>query len=142
MRQSIAPPLPVPRAVVDELRRMVPPRQVLLAHPGYSCALVVLVDAYCMNPEFIYGHYFLTAARYHEEYVDSAQTERPVHPFFNSNPALSDAERRLLIEYRVSYVLADPEHAEQIDRKLRETRIGAILEMNLEGYRLYSISRS
>ena len=142
MRHTIAPPLPVPRVVVDELRRRMPPRQILLAHPGYSCALVALIDAYCINPEFIYGHYFLTAARYHEEYVDSAETERPVHPFFNSQSELSDAERSLLIEYRVSYVLADPEHAEQIDRKLREAKIGAILEMNREGYHLYSISRS
>lgn len=142
MRQSIVPPLPVPRAVVDELRRRVPPRQIVLAHPKYSCTLVVLIDAYCINPEFIYGHYFLTAARYHEEYVDSAQGQPPVHPFFNSSPSLTDAEHKLLIEYRVSYVLADPEHAEQIDHKLREAGIGAIVDMTLDGYRLYRIPRS
>jgi hypothetical protein len=50
LRQSIRPPLPVPREVVDDLRLRVPPRQVVLADPRYSCALVVLMDAYCINP--------------------------------------------------------------------------------------------
>ena len=41
----------------------------------------------------------------------------PRHPFFDDSASLSDAERRLLDEYRVSYVLADPEHAAHITAK-------------------------
>lgn len=159
LQDAIAPRLPVPRAVVDELRRRIPPRQTLLANPSYSCALVVLVNAYCINPERIYGHAFLPAARYHAAYVHAASAgdfvavihhedepaggrtegDNPQHPFFNSTSSLSDLEKRFLGDYHVSYVLADPEHAEQIDRKLREAGVGATLEMSLEGYHLYRI---
>lgn len=142
LKETIAPPLPVPRAVVDELRRLIPPRQILLAHPSYSCALVVLMDAYCVNPEFIYGSFFLPAARYHAEYVTGTDGQAREHPFFNPRPSLTDAEDRFLTEYRVSYLLADPEHAEQIALKLKEATRGATLEMDQDGYRLYRITGS
>ena len=140
LQRTIAPPLPVTRAVVDELRRRMPPRQILLAHPSYSCSLVVLMDAYCINPEFLYGDFFLPAARYHAEYVRRTDGQDPEHPFFNARPSLTDAEDRLLMEYRVSYLLADPEHADQIALKLKEATAGATLELDQEGYRLYRIS--
>ena len=142
LKRSIAPPLPVPRSVVDELRKRIPPRQIVLAHPRYSCALVVLIDAYCINPESIYGHYFQPSARYFAEFVREENGQPPQHPFFNASPSLTDSEGRLLTEYHVSYVLADPEHAEQIGRKLGETKARATLEMEQDGYRLYRISGS
>jgi hypothetical protein len=142
LRESLSPPLPLPASVVGELRRVLPPRQVLLADPHYSCALVVLVDAYCINPEFIYGHHFLPAARYLDVYVDSAGGRAPEHPFFNASPSLSAAERQLLADYDVSYVLADPDHADAIDGKLRETGINAIVEINRDGYVLYRLRPS
>jgi len=142
LKRSIAPPLPVPRSVVDELRKRIPPRQIVLAHPRYSCALVVLMDAYCINPEAIYGHYFQPAAGYLAEYVPLGDGQAPQHPFFNANPSLTDAERRLLKEYRVSYLLADPESADRTALKLKAAAVGATLEMDQEGYRLYRISGS
>jgi hypothetical protein len=142
LKQSIAPPLPVPRGVVDALRKRIPPRQIVLAHPRYSCALAVLLDAYCINPESIYGHYFQPAARYLAEYVRQSDGQPPQHPFFNADASLTDAERRLLKEYRVSYLLADPEHAEQTALKLRDAASGATLEMDRDGYRLYRIKGS
>ena len=108
LKGSIAPRLPVPRSVVDELRRRIPPRQVVLADPRYSCAVVVLIDAYCINPEHIYGHYFQPAARYHADYVMPQGNGDGAHPFFNFSGSLTEGERRLLKEYGVSYVLTDP----------------------------------
>lgn len=139
---TFAASLTLPRDVVDELRQRVPLRQIVLAHPSYSCALVVLIDAYCINLEEIYGHYFRPGARYLSEYVTRQDGQAPEHPFFNANPSLSDAEANLLRDYGVSYVLADPEFAEHIDRKLRQAAVGATLEMDRNGYRLYRISGS
>lgn len=142
LRQSIAPPLPIPRGIVDELRHRMPPRRILLAHPRYSCALVVLIDAYCVNPERIYGHYFQPAARYHAEYVVSESGQGPQHPLFNSSFSLTSTERRFLAEYGVSYILADADHAESIARKLRDAAISAQVELNRDGYRLFRIGGS
>jgi hypothetical protein len=142
LKQTIAPPLPVPRAVVDELRRRIAPRQVVLANPSYSCALVALVDAYCINPQSIYGHYFQPAARYHAEYVKHGANDVSEHPFFNASSSLSDAEERLLREYRVSYVITDPAYADQTAAKLRQLGHRATFEADLSGYRLYRISGS
>jgi hypothetical protein len=139
LKQSIAPPLPVPRVVIDALQKHVPPRQVVLADPRYSCALVVLIDAYCINPDSIYGHYFQPAARYHTEYVTAGPGDVPIHPFFNATTSLTSAEARLLEEYRVSYVLADPVYAEAIAGKLREIAGEASLEFDVDGYQLYRI---
>ena len=139
LAQTVRPLLPVPRAVVDELRRRIPPRQVVLAHPSYSCGLVVLMDAYCINPESIYGDYFRPATRYHAEYVRVTDGQAPEHPFFNTHSSLTDLENRLLREYRVSYVLADPEHADLIGRKLENATTGVSLETEILGYRLYKI---
>jgi hypothetical protein len=127
----------VPRAVVDELRRVLPPRQVVLADPRYSCALVVLIDAYCVNPESIYGHYFQPAASYFREYVRSDNGAEPEHPIFNLNAELSGAEHALLSDYAGAYVLVGPEHRDAASRKLQET--GATLKMDLDGYRLFSL---
>jgi hypothetical protein len=142
LKQSIAPPLPVPRAVIDALQRRMPPRQVVLADPRYSCALVVLIDAYCINPDLIYGHYFQPAARYHTEYVTAGAGDVPIHPFFNATTSLTSAEARLLKDYRVSYVLADPAYADTIARKLHEIAGGASLEFDVDGYQLYRIGGS
>jgi hypothetical protein len=139
LKQSVAPPLPLPGALVDDLRIRIPPRQVVLAHPSYSCALVVLIDGYCFNPERIYGHYFQPAVRYHASYVVRRGREAPEHPFFNANPSLTDAEARVLADYGVSYVLADPGHAEPIAEKLRQAGVTAIVEVEREGYRLYRL---
>ena len=98
------------------------------------------MDAYCINPEFLYGDFFLPAARYHADYVRRTDGHAPEHPFFNARPSLTDVEDRLLTEYHVSYLLADPEHAGQIALKLNEATVGATLEMDQDGYRLYRIS--
>jgi len=142
LKQSIAPPLPVPRVVIDALQRHIPPRQVVLADPRYSCALVVLIDAYCINPDSIYGHYYQPAARYHTEYVTAGAGDVPIHPFFNATTSLTSAEARLLEEYRVSYVLADPVYANTIAGKLHEIAAGASLQFDVDGYQLYRIGGS
>jgi len=142
LSRSIAPPIPVPGGVVDELRTRIPPRQVVLADPRYSCALVVLFDGYCINPESIYnGLYFRTAEHYHAEYVHIGDGGGPEHPFFNANLTLTAAEARLLTEYRVSYLLTDPDSSDQTALKLRALG-GATLEMERDGYRLYRITGS
>ena len=140
LRTTIAPRLPVPREVVDELRRRIPPRQVVLADPRYSCALVVLIDAYCVNPASIYGHYFQPAAGYFRDYVRERGSDLPEHPFFNSTTPLSEAERMLIPQYHVAYVLTDPEFDELIASKLAAAVEGISLEMTLRGYRLYRVT--
>jgi hypothetical protein len=136
------PPIPVPEGVVEELRKRIPPRSVVLADPRYSCALVVLFSGYCINPEKVYnGLYFRTAERYHAEYVRVGDRGIPEHPFFNTNPTLTAGEARLLTDYRVSYLLTDPDSTNQTAGKL--TQLGsATLEMERDGYRLYRISGS
>ncbi len=142
LRRSIAPPIEVPVGVVNELRERVPPRQVVLTDPRYSCALVVLLDGYCINPEKIYNSlYFKAAERYHADYVHVGDGGVPEHPFFNQSFTLTAAESRLLTDYGVSYVLTDPGSVDQTTSKL-ETLGGATLEMDRDGYRLYRIKRS
>jgi hypothetical protein len=138
--RTFVPPVRLPREVVDEMRKRIPPRQVVLADPRYSCGLVVLLDAYCMNPEDIYGHYFEPAAAYFRDYVREKDGPAPRHPFFDDSSSLSDAERRLLDEYHVSYVLAGPEHADQIAAKLEAAEVGAELEFDRDGYRLFRLT--
>ena len=140
LRTTIAPALPVPRPVIDELRRRIPPRQVVLADPRYSCGLVVLVNAYCINPASIYGHYFQPAAAYFRGYVFDRGSESPLHPFFNLSPTLSDAERTLIQDYHVGYVLTDPQYGDLIGSKLAQAVGDAHLEMTLDGYQLYRIN--
>ena len=140
LRETIAPPLPVPRAVVDELRRRIPPRQIVLADPRYSCALVVLLNAYCINPASIYGHYFAPAVGYYRGYVADRGSDSPQHPFFNSAAALSDAERTVIEDLRVGYVLTDPQYGDLIATKLARAVEGAHLEMTLDGYQLYRVT--
>jgi hypothetical protein len=140
LQTTIAPPLPVPRGVVDELRRRIPPRQIVLADPRYSCALVVLIDAYCINPASIYGHYFQPAVAYFRDYVKERGSDTPEHPFFNSTAAVSDAERALIQQYHVAYVLTDPEFGDLIASKLTGVVSGITLETTVEGYRLYRVT--
>jgi hypothetical protein len=138
--RTYAAVLTVPRAVVDELRQRLPPRQVLLAHPRYSCDLVVLLDAYCFNPAAIHGHFFEPASGYLRDYVRDKDGPAPQHPFFDETSSLTDAERRLLRQYHVSYVLADPEHADRIAAKLDAAGTGAMLVFERDGYRLFRLS--
>jgi hypothetical protein len=142
LSRTIAPPLPVPREVVDELRRRIPPRQVVLADPRYSCALVVLIDAYCINPGSIYGHYFQPAVAYFRQYVRARGSDSPEHPFFNSTGLLSDGERSLIQDYDVQYVLTDPDFDDLMGDKLAAAVEAASLEMTLDGYRLYRVTAS
>jgi hypothetical protein len=138
--RTFVPPVRLPREVVDEMRTRIPPRQVVLADPRYSCGLVILLDAYCVNPEDIYGHYFEPAAAYFRDYVREKDGPAPRHPFFDDSASLSDAERRLLDEYRVSYVLAGPDHADRIAAKLEAADVGAELEFERNGYRLFRLT--
>jgi len=140
--RTIAPPLRVPGPVVEEVRRLLPPRQVVLADPKYSCALVVFIDAYCINPEYIYGLFFQTATPYLAEYVNRNGADAAEHPFFNADPSLRVEEARLLREYRVSYILTDPQYAQETIAKIAQARPNATLVMDRDGYRLYRISGS
>ena len=139
---TIAPPLHVPRAVVDALKQLLPPREVLLSDPRDSCALVVLLDAYCINPEHIYGHYFLSARRYHDLYVRTDPQGPAWHPFFNQTWPVDDAEGRFLADYGARYILAGPEHAAVIDGKLRALGIGATAAMLDGGFVLYTVTKA
>jgi hypothetical protein len=143
LRASIRPSVPVPRAVVDELRLKIPPRSVVASDPRYSCGLVVLLDAYCVNPESIYGHFFLSAIAYQDKFVHSIDgQDADWHPFFNSVWPPEERERTFIAEYRVRYLLADPARAELIDRKLLDLHIGANVEMRRDGYVLYRLNES
>ena len=141
LRASIRPSVPVPRAVVDELRLKIPPRSVVAADPRYSCGLVVLLDAYCVNPESIYGHFFLNARAYQDRFVHSIDgQDGDWHPFFNAVWPPEEGERAFIAEYHVRYLLADPARAELIDRKLTELKIAAHVEMRRDGYVLYRLN--
>jgi len=132
--------VPVPGSVIRELRPRLPPRQVLVADPRYSCGLVPLVDAYCVNPEIIYAGYFLTARRYQEQYVHSRDdADGDWHPFYNTTWPMEDAEFTFLQDFGVTYLLADPEHAALIARKLAALDVGAAIEFTRDGYVLYRI---
>jgi hypothetical protein len=131
----------VPRELVDALRTRIPHRQIVLAHPRYSCDLAMLIDANCINPERIPGHYYQPAAAYLTKYVARRDGQPPEHPFFNGSSSLDERERSLLRDYRISYVLADPEYAAQIGTKLASADVRALLELEQSGFRLYRISQ-
>jgi hypothetical protein len=138
--QSILPPLPMPPSIVGDLRTILPPRQVLLANPHYSCSITALVDAYCVNPEHIYGQYFLGARRYQLDYVYSIEgSHADWHPFFNDTWPLEARERRFLNDYHVTYLLADPSHLDLISRKLDALHVVAAREYSRDGYVLYRL---
>ena len=142
LKRSIAPPIPVPEQVVAELRKRIPPRRIVLADPRYSCALVVLFDGYCINPERLYNRlYFKSAERYHTDYVQLGDGGIPQHPFFNGNLMLTTGESRLLSDYHVAYLLTDPDSTDQTASKL-ERLGGATLVFARDGYRLYRINGS
>jgi len=138
---TIRPRVMVPSAIVEDLSMKLPPRQVLLADPSYSCALAEMLDAFCVNPEHIYGEYFLGARRYQIEYVHSVEgpAHTDWHPFFNDTWPIEDRERRLLGDYGVTYVFADPAHADLIKRKLDSLQVGAFREYSRDGYVLYRL---
>jgi len=143
LARTIAPSLPVPRSVVDTLKQRLPPRQVLLADPHYSCGLVVLLDAYCVNPEAIYGYYFLSGERYLSDYTrqGAAGDERSWHPFFNDTWPSDPSEVTIIRDLHVDYLLADPPHAGLIDRKLSTLSPPAEVVERVEGFVLYRILR-
>jgi hypothetical protein len=141
LRTTIRPTLSVPFGVVEELKRRVPPRSVVLADPRESCALVVLIDAYCVNPAAVYGHFFLSARRYMAAYVHSIDgRDDDWHPFFNDVWPPEAREAEMLREYRVGYLLAGPEYAGAIERKLQTLRIAAGVIAAREGYVLYALN--
>jgi hypothetical protein len=82
------------------------------------------------------------AEGYFAKYVREGDGQTRRHPFFNGDPSLSDAERELLRDYRVSYVLTDPEFAEAMALKLGGGIVGTTLEMDQDGYRLYKVNGS
>lgn len=137
---TILPPLPVPSAIVEDIRARLPPRQILVGDPRYSCSLAALVDAYCVNPDHVYGQYYLGARRYQLEYVHSIDgSDFDWHPFFNDTWPIEDRERRFLQDYSVTYLLADPAHADLIARKLALLQPGAVREYSRDGYVLYRL---
>jgi hypothetical protein len=111
----------------------------VLADPRYSCAIVVLFDAYCINPPSISGHYFQPALPYLERYVGRDASGRQAHPFFDGTPVLRPEEDLLLKEYNVSYILADPESAHAIDAKLKKASTASVLDFEHAGWRLYRL---
>jgi hypothetical protein len=109
----------------------------VLANPAYSCALVVFINAYCINPEYVYGVFFQTATPYLTDFVRRDSDKVAIHPFFNSEPSLSEKETELVRRYRVGYVLADPAHVSVIDGKIRQAWPTAAVIFDRDGYRLY-----
>jgi len=132
---------PVPLDAVNALRARVPPRSVVLADPRYSCDLAMLINGYCINPEKIYGHFYRPAAAYLAEYVTESPGAAPEHPFFNAATVLSDAEARLLRDYRIDFILVDDGHRAAIDIKLRQAGIRTEVDYDAGGYRLYRVTR-
>jgi hypothetical protein len=130
-------PIPAPGAVIDALTRRLAPRAVLLSNPGYSCALAALLDAYCVNPQEIYGHYYLSAEPYLARYRLVRDDGESWHPFFNATWPVDPRERTLLKDYGVQYLLADPEHAELIQTKLDALGAHATVELRMNGYVLH-----
>jgi hypothetical protein len=121
------------------VRERIPPRQVVLADPSYSCALVVFLNAYCVNPEYVYGLFFQTAAPYLTDFVRRDSGGSVQHPFFNTNPQPWAEEAELLQRYRVSYILAAPGHLGTIEAKIAQASPGAELVLERDGYRLYRV---
>jgi hypothetical protein len=127
--------------VVDAVARALPPRQILLSEPRYSCALAPLVDAYCVNPERIYGHYFLAAAGYVDSLVRANPSGDVVHPIFNRDEGLAPTERRFLDGYDTVYVLAGPPYRDTIAWKLQSLGRPSEQIFEEQGYRLYVVGR-
>jgi hypothetical protein len=130
-------PIRVPRTVVDELTARLPARTILLSNPDYSCALAALLDAYCINPKEAYGHFFLSAGPYLSRYRQIRDEGEAWHPFFNSSSPVDERERTLLKAYGVHYLLADPEHAAQIQQKLDTLAVPTTVEFRDSGFVLY-----
>jgi hypothetical protein len=142
LRQTMRPPVPVPFAVIESLKHVMPPRQVLLSNPDYSCSLAALLDAYCVNPVKVYGHYFLSGERYLLDYTHRMPNgESDWHPFFNEDWPAEPRESKIISDLRIDYLLADPAHADLMDRKLRALQAPVEVAQRVDGFVLYRIRR-
>jgi hypothetical protein len=112
LASSTAPTIDLPAAVVDDLNRLLPPLQTLIADPMHSFALPVVLNQHIVNP----GHVISTSLTYFERYARLDATGRRAHPIFNDSKRLTPEERRFLDEFGVNYIVVNPRYC----RVLRE----------------------
>jgi hypothetical protein len=114
LQRSTAPGIDLPASIVDDLTRVIPPLQVLIADPAHSFALPVMLNQHIVNP----GHVISTSLHYFDSYarLDDHGTRR--HPIFNESGTLTAEERRFLDEYHVDYILANPHYYDVVRNKL------------------------
>lgn len=113
LRASTNPAIDLPAPILEDLERLLPPLQTLIADPAHSYSLPVVLNQHIVNP----GHRISTSLEYWERYTHEEDGRR-VHPIFNTSEVLSADERRFLRDFRVQYVLANPDYAGVVGRKL------------------------
>ena len=133
LQASTNPTIDLPAPVIEDLRRLLPPLQVIIADPAHSVALPVMLNQHIVNP----GHVISTSLRYFDRYAHQRPDGTRDHPIFNNGDVLTSDEWEFLDEYRVDYVLVDPTFRGSVRRKLAAAESAFEQLYDREGFTLY-----
>lgn len=135
LQASTNPKIDLPAHIVADLERVLPPLQIIAADPVYSFALPVVLNQYIVNP----GHRISTSLTYFERFT-YVKDGRRVHPIFNTSNVLSSNERRFLLEFRVQYILVNPENHDIVRMKLEAAPSAFDLVYERDRHLLYRVN--
>jgi hypothetical protein len=126
----------IPWEVLEDLRRVIPPQQVMIFDPRESILIPFLLNEYVVNP----GVEFSTDMAYYRDYVKVDATGGRTHPLYNQNDVLTAREREFIDGYGVDYILVNPTYAAVVKKKMTDYsgRFHLVYEKN--GFLLYESS--
>jgi len=135
LQASANPPIDLPAPIVEDLTRLLPPLQTLIADPAHSYSLPVMLNQHIVNP----GHRISTSLDYFDHYTHE-EGGRRVHPIFNDTTVLSAEERRFLVDFQVQYILVNPSYEEVVAQKLGAEPQTFTLIYSRNGFLLYKVN--
>lgn len=109
-------PFDMPSDVLEDLRKLMPPNQVVIYEPSQSIMIPLFLNQYIVNP----GVLFSTDVEYYKDYVVPDVTGANMHPIYNGEELLSDRERAFIDRYHPDYVLASSRYANALKVKLAQ----------------------
>jgi hypothetical protein len=133
LQRNSNPNIDLPLHIVNDLKKLLPPLQTVIADPVHSFALPVVLNQHIVNP----GHVISTSLPYFERYAKMDGQGRRRHPIFNDSATLSEEERRFLDEYGVQFVIGNPSYSALLQRKLADDRASFELIYERDGFSVY-----
>jgi hypothetical protein len=126
----------IPWEVLQDLRRIIPPQQVVIFDPRESILIPFLMNQYIVNP----GVEFSTDMAYYRDYVKADPAGGRIHPVYNHSEVLTEREREFMDVYGVDYILVNPTYAATVKKKLADYSSRFHLVYEKDGFLLYESS--